>query len=118
MKTITRERKLDSRGYPVTGHINAGILPVYCQHITGIVPLQVKSTALKVSRSLYCFTTSVSHAVEKYFPRLWGTGISDAIFPNMEPRQHIALHNTLQTPKYVHNEFMCICILYIRRSIY
>ena len=37
-------------------------------------------TALKVSRSLYCFTTSISHGVENYFPRLWGTGISDAIF--------------------------------------
>ena len=29
----------------------------------------------------YCFTTSVSHGVEYYFPRLWGTDISDAIFP-------------------------------------
>ena len=35
-------------------------------------------TALKVSRSLYCFTTSISHGVESYFPRLWGMGISDA----------------------------------------
>ena len=35
---------------------------------------------LKVSRSLYCFTTSISHGVENYFPRLWATGISDAIF--------------------------------------
>ena len=37
-------------------------------------------TALKVSRSLYFFTTSISHGVENYFPRLWGMGISDAIF--------------------------------------
>ena len=37
-------------------------------------------TALIVSRSLHCFTTFISHGVEKYFPRLWGTGISDAIF--------------------------------------
>ena len=37
-------------------------------------------TALKVSRSVYCFTTSVSHGVENYFLRLWGAGISDAIF--------------------------------------
>ena len=36
-------------------------------------------TALKVSQSLYCFTTSVSHGVKNYFPRQWGTGISDAI---------------------------------------
>ena len=39
--------------------------------------LFVAGTALKVSRSLYCFTTS--HGVEVNFPRLWGTGISDAI---------------------------------------
>ena len=31
-------------------------------------------TALKVSRSLYCFTTSISHGLENYFPGLWGTG--------------------------------------------
>ena len=36
-------------------------------------------TALTVSRSVYYFTT-LSHGVENYFPRLWGTGISDAIF--------------------------------------
>ena len=44
--------------------------------------LNITDTALKVSRSLYCFTTSISHGVENYFPRLWGTGISDAIFYN------------------------------------
>ena len=37
-------------------------------------------TALKVSQSVYCFITSIFHGVENYFPRLWGTGISDAIF--------------------------------------
>ena len=42
--------------------------------------LYITDTALKVSQSLYSFTTSISHGVEKYFPRLWGTGISDAIF--------------------------------------
>ena len=42
--------------------------------------LNITDTALKVSQSLYCFTTSISHGVENYFPRLWGTGISDAIF--------------------------------------
>ena len=36
--------------------------------------------ALNVSQSVYCFTTSISHGVENYFPRLWGMGISDAIF--------------------------------------
>ena len=37
-------------------------------------------TALKVSQSVYRFTTSISHGVKNYFSRLWGTGISDAIF--------------------------------------
>ena len=41
--------------------------------------LYITDTALKVSRTLYCVTTSLSHGVD--FPRLWGTGISDAIFP-------------------------------------
>ena len=36
-------------------------------------------TAQKVSQSVYRFTTSLSYGVENYFPRLWGTGISDAI---------------------------------------
>ena len=40
----------------------------------------ITDTALKVSRSLFCFTTSISHGVENYFPRLWSMGISDAIF--------------------------------------
>ena len=40
----------------------------------------ITPTALKVSRSLYCFYTSISHGVENYFSRRWGTGISDAIF--------------------------------------
>ena len=42
--------------------------------------LNITDTALKLSRCLYCFTTSISHGVENYFPRLWGTGIADAIF--------------------------------------
>ena len=42
--------------------------------------LYITDTALKVSRPLYCFTTSICHGVENYFPTLWGTGISDAIF--------------------------------------
>ena len=29
---------------------------------------------------MYYFTTSIVHGFEKYFPELWGTGISDAIF--------------------------------------
>ena len=42
--------------------------------------LYITDTTLKVSRSLYCFITSLSHGIENYFPRLCGTGISDAIF--------------------------------------
>ena len=37
--------------------------------------IYITDTALKVSQSLYCFITSVSHGVENYFPRLWGMGI-------------------------------------------
>ena len=42
--------------------------------------LYISDIALKVSRSLYCFPTFIYHGVENYFPRLWGTGISDATF--------------------------------------
>ena len=42
--------------------------------------LYISDTALKVSQSLYGLTTSISHGIENYFPRLWGMGISDAIF--------------------------------------
>ena len=37
--------------------------------------LYITNTALKVSRSVYCFATSISHGVENYFPRLWGMGM-------------------------------------------
>ena len=46
--------------------------------------LNITDNALKASQSLYCFTTSVSHGVENYFPKLWGMGISDAIFLSTE----------------------------------
>ena len=39
---------------------------------------------------MYCFTTSISHGVESYFLRLWGTGISDAILNVLK----IPLRNT------------------------
>ena len=42
--------------------------------------LYMTETTLKVSKSLYCFTTSITHGVENYFPRLVCTGILDAIF--------------------------------------
>ena len=41
--------------------------------------LYITDTALRVSLSVYYFTTSVSPGVENYFPRLWGMGIFDAI---------------------------------------
>ena len=39
--------------------------------------LSITDTALNVSRSLslYCFTISVSHGVENYFPGLFGMGM-------------------------------------------
>ena len=40
----------------------------------------IPDTALKVSWSLCCFTTTISHGVENFFPTLWGMGISYAIF--------------------------------------
>ena len=40
----------------------------------------MSDTALKVSQSLYCFTTFICHGVENYIPRLLGMGIYDAIF--------------------------------------
>ena len=42
--------------------------------------IYITDAALKVSRSLYCFPATVSLRVKNYIPRLWGTGISDAIF--------------------------------------
>ena len=56
-------------------------LKLYFLYLNFILTLtKVTLFALKVSRSLYCFTSSVSHGVENYFPRLWGTGISVDIF--------------------------------------
>ena len=40
----------------------------------------ITDTALTVSQSLYCFTAFICYGVENRFSRLWGTGISDAIF--------------------------------------
>ena len=46
--------------------------------------LYIADAALKVSRSVYCFTTSISRCVENYFSRLQDTGISDATFCNVK----------------------------------
>ena len=42
--------------------------------------LYITDTALKVSKSVCCFSTFISHGIEIYFPRLWVMGISDDIF--------------------------------------
>ena len=78
--------------------INAVILPLNCpfsilyllhtfsfsqtlfSQLKHYLDLYITDTALKVTRSLYLFTTSISHGVENYSLRLWGTGISDAVF--------------------------------------
>ena len=49
-------------------------------------------TALKLYQSVYCFTTSISHGVKNYFPRLWGKGISNAIFMLNETKFHHLVH--------------------------
>ena len=65
-------------------------------------------TALKVSQSVYCFTTSISHGVENYFPRLWGTGISDVIFIFYCVRLEIGAQKiSFLSVKYI--ELMRIC---------
>ena len=71
-------------------------------------------TALKVSQSVYCFTTSISHGVENYFPRPWGTGISDAIFSHFGP---VLIYRKLDHPMagiYVTgnlcNQALCVII--------
>ena len=57
--------------------------------------IYITDTALKISQSLYCFTTSVSHGVENYFLGLWGMGISDAIFVKLTSILFILMMNYL-----------------------
>ena len=65
-------------------HLYIHFLSLRCYFLyLNIIWAFITDTALKVSRSLYCFTTSISHGVEKDFPRLWDTGISDSIFYNI-----------------------------------
>ena len=62
-------------------------------------------TALKVSQSVCCFTTSISHGVKNYFPRLWVSTLTKAgwssnfctdfsftITPLFKPRNRLKLH--------------------------
>ena len=80
--------------------------------------LFVADTALTVSRSLYCFTTSKSHGVENNFPRLWGTGISDAIFDVFTALKLLVwwdrdrIRNDLSVTHYVPNFPICFPFLY------
>ena len=72
--------------------------------------LYITDTTMKVSRSLYCFDTSIFHGVENYFPRLWGTGISDAIvfvvkFPLSFPN-HSCLFIITYTDCVIHKSFV------------
>ena len=62
-------------------------------------------TALNVSQSLYCFTTSISHGVENYFPRLWGTDISDAILYRVGEEVDTTLRDKLEHVKTSEKEF-------------
>ena len=41
--------------------------------------------------TLYFFTSSISHGVENYVPKLWGTGISDASFIVIQHLLHISV---------------------------
>ena len=68
--------------------------------------LYISDTALKVFRSLYCFTTSICHGVENYFPGLWGTGISDAIFLGIY-FQNIKYTGGISLMRYYFQEVCC-----------
>ena len=70
---------------------------------------------------MYCFTTSISHGVEKYFPRLWGMGISDAIFicvfiKFIHKVQFIITQNLTLTHKKIIHVLMYKCHPTIRHS--
>ena len=47
----------------------------------------------------------MSHGVEKYFPRLWGTGISDAIFLYLRLVKHLRSVSSVDFPNY-----WCYCV--------
>ena len=77
----------------------------YFSLLNHYLELFITDTALKVSRSLYCFKTSISHGFENYFPRLWRTGISDAIFLNIykiaqEMKLMLGIHHEMCDEQY------------------
>ena len=68
----------------------AAVLTVCRACIPDEVSYYLCQVYLKVSQSLYYFTTSISRGVENYFPRQWGTGISDAILQlNIEVKLNV-----------------------------
>ena len=71
--------QLLSTGRPISS-FDIHFLSLRCYFSTQTFGAYITDTALKVSRYLYCFTTFISYGVENYFPKLWGTGISDTIF--------------------------------------
>ena len=73
-------------------------------------------TSLKVSWSLYCFTTSMSHGVADYFPRLLGTGISDAIF-SLLINAVILLLNCLVLILYLYTHFLSLRCYFLYLNI-
>ena len=82
--------------------------------------LFIIDTALKVSPSLHCFTTSISHGVENFFPRLWGTGISDAIFHyyiscNMSKYLPLYYMGNIQVIYWEHGDFSTQIIAVVPR---
>ena len=77
--------------------------------------LYITDTVLKVSRSLYCLTTSISHDVENYFPRLCGTGISDATSFTVRQWTIKATYISIQTCMKLSSSFL-IYFVYVYNS--
>ena len=61
--------------------------------------LYITDTALKVSRSLYFFTTSIFHDVENYFPRLWGPEASLMLFFVFGVSHHLTIFIAIHVTK-------------------
>ena len=61
--------------------------------------LDTDTDTLKVSHSVYCFTTSISHGVEN--PRLWGTRLSNAIFYLLPPSTRLCFRLGLSVRLFV-----------------
>ena len=71
--------------------------------------LFITDTALKVSISLYCLPTSISHGVENFFPRLCGVRAS-LLFVTPEVKN---LHQGCLVSPY--RDFIQILLFYFKR---